>query len=78
MKRHTKIFALGLCVVLGLLTTADGYPTYRNYIPNGCNVPNPCNTSQVWCGVGHESKYGGGTRNPFGRDFAANNHVSYF
>lgn len=77
MRQYTKFVYLVSCLVLGLASVIDCYDTYRNSIPNGCYVTNPCNTSQVWCGVGHQNKYGGGSRNPFGLDFAANNHVSY-
>jgi len=37
-------------------------------------VPSPC--GGVWIGVGHMYPAGAGARNPFGRDFAANDHVS--
>ena len=65
-----------------LLTTAcvlylvHSYPNFRESIPNGFNVPNPCNADDKWLGVGHEARGGGGIRNPFGLDFAAQGYVS--
>jgi dopamine beta-monooxygenase len=65
-----------LCVLLtALYLTAHAYPTNRKKIPNGYSVPNPCNLSTIWPGVGHENVYGSGPRNPFGRDFEANGQV---
>ncbi|XP_069108144.1 temptin-like [Argopecten irradians] len=61
--------ALGLLIVVGLCVA---FPTFRERIPNGKNVPNPCQgSSGEWEGVGHNIKFGGGPRNPFGKDFAA-------
>ena len=37
-------------------------------------VPHPCKKNSVWDGVGHLAWTGGGKRNPFGDDFAANGH----
>lgn len=50
-----------------LAATVIGFPWFRNDIPNGNNVPNPCaGQSGVWQGVGHDQEPGGGSRNPFG------------
>ena len=52
--------------------------SYRNYqenIPNGDLVPDPTLNNGAWKGVGHLNANGGGTRNVFGEDFAANGHV---
>jgi len=57
------------------VTLVSSYSKYRDEIPNGHNVTNPCNTTQYWEGVGHQAHGGGGDRNPFGLDFAANNHT---
>ena len=67
-------------VVLLICTVpiVTGYPTYQTYIPNGQRVPNPCQPGTVWQGVGHKNPAGGGPRNPFGLDFAANEHVNCF
>ncbi|XP_053386261.1 uncharacterized protein LOC123538847 isoform X2 [Mercenaria mercenaria] len=54
-----------------LLHFAYSYPHFGTKIPNGEKVPSPCNPNYVWQGVGHEAKGGGGSRNPFGKDFAA-------
>ena len=43
---------------------------YQFQIPNGQRVPNPCDRTLNWNGVGHELPQGGGPNNPFGRDFA--------
>ena len=45
------------------------YPFYRDLIPNGRIIVNPCDSAEFWEGVGHRSKYGGGPLNYFGLDF---------
>jgi len=50
-------------------------PTYADLIPNGYSVPNPDPQGGIWAGVGHTSAGGGGDRNPFGVDFAAEGHA---
>ena len=40
-------------------------------------MPHPCLANYIWHGVGHKNVKGGGERNPFGLDFAANSFVSY-
>jgi len=66
--------------VLSLIVCAFGvrvvscYAHYQEEIPNGDRVPSPC--GGVWIGVGHTHQSGAGARNPFGRDFAENDHVS--
>ncbi|XP_050389759.1 tyramine beta-hydroxylase isoform X2 [Patella vulgata] len=52
-----------------LFTSVLGYGNYRLRIPNGDKVPDPCNPSKIWRGVGHLGADGGGARNPFGVDF---------
>ena len=72
-----KITTSGVCTILYLaylMCQVQSYPQYRDELPNGYNVMNPCNHSEIWNGVGHENKLGGGPRNPFGLAFAANNH----
>jgi len=64
-----------ITLLVGLVALVTSHPEYQAKIPNGNKVPNPCNPSQVWGGVGHQSAAGGDARNPFGLDFAANNHV---
>ncbi|XP_069138147.1 dopamine beta-hydroxylase-like [Argopecten irradians] len=49
-----------------------GYSSFQTRIPNGDRVPDPCNGTAVWQGVGHEAMGGGGPRNPFGVDFNNN------
>ena len=41
-------------------------PTYKDRIPNGHNVPNPCTSNADWQGVGHWRMGGSGPLNPFG------------
>jgi len=57
-------------------TTIDAFSFYQTYIPNGDKVSSPCPAGGEWQGVGHQVPAGGGARNPFGQDFAANHHVS--
>lgn len=65
---------LGLIGFL-LIPVARGWPTYNDLIPNGDKVPNPCNPSLIWNGVGHLGPYGSGPRNQFGHDFIKANKV---
>ncbi|XP_070189002.1 temptin-like [Littorina saxatilis] len=60
--------------VVMMVVAVWSYPEYRDYIPNGNNVLNPCDAT-IWIGVGHENPMGGGQRNPFGLDFAAAGHL---
>ncbi|XP_069119453.1 dopamine beta-hydroxylase-like [Argopecten irradians] len=46
-----------------------GFPYFRERIPNGDRVPNPCDPQEIWKGVGHQHLDGGDDRNPFGADF---------
>jgi len=66
-----------LLIALLVLETilVSGYPEFRQKIPNGENVPNPCVQNETWAGVGHLIPEGTGPRNPFGLDFFANNMV---
>ena len=53
------------------VTAVWNYPQYRDAIPNGHVVPNPCykvkGGQELWQGVGHKSISGGGELNPFGK-----------
>ena len=71
---------LGLTFLCLILPCSFGFPHYQWIIPNGHRVPNPCEPSRTWDGVGHFMKFGGGARNPFGLDFANHGHVcnTYF
>ncbi|KAK7108359.1 temptin-like [Littorina saxatilis] len=64
-------------LVLVAATTVLSYPKFKDAIPNGHVVPNPCygNPGQdmVWGGVGHKNISGGGDLNPFGDTFKADN-----
>ncbi|EDV24766.1 uncharacterized protein TRIADDRAFT_8412, partial [Trichoplax adhaerens] len=53
-------------VLLLFFSVVNCYQRYQAQIPNGANVPDPCNTAQFWGGVGHQKRAGGGTRNTFG------------
>ncbi|XP_067676508.1 temptin-like isoform X2 [Haliotis asinina] len=55
--------------IVTLLHTTSGYSGFRYKIPNGHNVPIPCNAVGMWHGVGHRHVSGGGTLNSFGQDF---------
>nr|KAG5696786.1 hypothetical protein BaRGS_012809 [Batillaria attramentaria] len=54
-------------------TVVYSYPKFKDAIPNGHNVPNPCKDKPgqeaVWGGVGHKNISGGGDLNPFGDSF---------
>jgi len=56
----------------------EAYPTFQPLIPNGVNVPNPCEPNTTWPGVGHKLVGGTGDRNPFGLAFANNGFVSIY
>ena len=58
-----------------LLTVTEGYKYFQERVPNGDNIPNPCNRNLRWPGVGHQNTQGGGLRNPFGLDFHKNGQV---
>jgi len=58
------------------IATVNSFLHYQTLIPNGQDVPSPCEHSELWTGVGHKRPAGGGARNPFGIDFAKNDHVS--
>jgi dopamine beta-monooxygenase len=65
-----------VAVLLTLLTLVNSYGSYRNRIPNGHNVVDPCQgPSVIWIGVGHYNQSGGGNRNSFGLDFHTNGKV---
>lgn len=52
--------------VLGLLPLVWGHPYYRDYIPNGYAVFNPCGAS-YWEAVGHfDPNHHTVLKNPFG------------
>ncbi|CAB9500113.1 Tyramine beta-hydroxylase [Seminavis robusta] len=55
-----------------LVSGVVALPQYAAKIPNGYGVPNPGPQGGIWAGVGHVRTAGGGERNSFGLDFAAN------
>ena len=63
-------------IVLCLLPMALGYKYFQLRIPNGDRIPDPSVKNALWRGVGHLNRDGGGPRNVFGLDFAANGFVS--
>ena len=69
----SPIFPL-LLVLTSHATQVQALQRFSSQIPNGESVPNPGPQGGVWAGVGHVAAAGGGPRNPFGNDFAANNH----
>ena len=44
-------------------------PEFVARIPNGNQIPHPCDRNQNWRAVGHENPAGGGPTNRFGNDF---------
>lgn len=69
---------MNLIVVLLSLLWSDchGFYQFQAYIPNGLNVKDPCDHTQIWKGVGHIGALGSGPRNAFGEDFKASGYVS--
>ncbi|OWF47545.1 dopamine beta-hydroxylase-like [Mizuhopecten yessoensis] len=63
------LFLLCLCDVI------FGFNIFQERIPNGDKVQDPCNRNDIWKGVGHQNKLGGGLTNPFGQAFKNNNFV---
>lgn len=57
---------------LSVISVVRCRKAYQALIPNGDRIPHPCGDDQIWGGVGHYRPGGGGARNPFGIDFAAN------
>lgn len=66
---------LAAVVISMLSSSVYSYLHLKQELPNGDRVPNPCNPSTKWIGVGHQNVNGGGERNPFGNDFKANGKV---
>ena len=63
-------------LLLAALPLAASLLLYQDRLPNGHRVPHPCFEAEVWMGVGHQQREGGGVLNPFGRDFRENEFVS--
>ncbi|XP_052721511.1 temptin-like [Crassostrea angulata] len=62
-------------LVLALVTLAVAHPGYRDLMPNGYSVPNPCG-ADTWQAVGHYDPYHHTiAKNQFGKDFAAAAHI---
>ena len=50
-----------------LVVICVAHPGFRDLIPNGYNVPNPCiNLPFLWNAVGHNTSTGGRAPNVFG------------
>ena len=61
-----------ISIVVGLFPLlALSRPDFKDKIPNGNAVPNPCRADGpfTWVGVGHRKPEGGGELNPFGESF---------
>ncbi|XP_053380250.1 uncharacterized protein LOC123524569 [Mercenaria mercenaria] len=52
-----------------LIDSSYCWKSLQKRIPNGDHVPNPCNSGELWEGVGHLKPGGYGKRNSFGHDF---------
>ena len=52
--------------MIGLQYGVFTLSSYRDRIPNGHRVPNPCSVNADWMGVGHWQPAGSGALNPFG------------
>jgi len=88
--RSVHFIATQLLLLLAVpsLPRVEGHAKYVDLLPNAGVVPNPFfNLSgsaasgspepQFWQAIGHLAPGGGGPRNQFGIDFAANKQVSY-
>ncbi|XP_069108143.1 temptin-like [Argopecten irradians] len=62
--KYVLVFAV---CSLGSLVLA--HPSFMDLIPNGHAVPDPCGSTNIWFGVGHNNRTGGGIANVFGADF---------
>ncbi|CAG5132242.1 unnamed protein product [Candidula unifasciata] len=60
------MYIFRLAIVTSLLQCVTPFPMYQKNIPNGEIVPSPCESGQLWPGVGHFKDVGSGERNPFG------------
>ncbi|XP_052692764.1 DBH-like monooxygenase protein 2 homolog isoform X1 [Crassostrea angulata] len=67
---YNVLYRACFCFCLLFVVTL-GFKSFQHKIPNGDSVPHPCKPNYLWHGVGHENELGGGSRNPFGRDFDA-------
>lgn len=52
-----------------------GFKFFQERIPNGKLVPDPCMNGNLWPGVSHKGRDGGGPLNPFGEDFKNNDFL---
>ncbi|ESO83433.1 hypothetical protein LOTGIDRAFT_59142, partial [Lottia gigantea] len=53
-----------------LIVHVNCYGEFKDTIPNGHSVVNPCSAFGLsWSGVGHRSASGGGDLNEFGTDY---------
>lgn len=66
--------AVQTLLLLLFASLSASYKHYQDAIPNGDRVNHPCLPNKVWQGVGHKQKSGGGSRNPFGKDFVSAGH----
>merc|ERR1712002_981616 len=63
-----------ICILAALIALCAGHPSYIAQVPNGMKLPDPCNPGSAKVASGHWNLNGGGDRNPFGVDFAAEGH----
>jgi len=71
-------FLYVLLFAVSTFRVISSFLRYQQLIPNGQQVPNPCEDGKIWRGVGHWNPAGADFLNPFGRDFANSDHVSAF
>ena len=66
-----SVMLLSTAVIASVICMVYGRSSYRNSMPNGFSVPNPCGTPVIWDLVGHFNPlYHTQLKNSFG-------HVSY-
>uniref|UniRef100_A0A2C9M7Z1 Temptin Cys/Cys disulfide domain-containing protein n=1 Tax=Biomphalaria glabrata TaxID=6526 RepID=A0A2C9M7Z1_BIOGL len=68
-KGYKKMSQQIALIVAIFLPAVFSYREFLSLLPNGQNVPDPCNPGTVWEGVGHLVKEGKSKRNAFGKDF---------
>ncbi|GFN99774.1 temptin [Plakobranchus ocellatus] len=72
MLSHTKTLTPSWLLLLTLMLATEfsvAWPSNRDLLPNGYNIPDPCRPGRTAQGVGHVNADGGGPVNDFGQAF---------
>lgn len=73
MRTSSVLIAAAAAGALCATSSVTAHGFYKQDIPNGDNVVD--SDGVAWPGVGHDLRAGFGSRNPFGKDFAAQGHT---